>query len=303
MMWIFLGLAAVAVSAAIVVSCRHRSVLTELEKLLDDAIAGDFRPEVFDETQVSKLSAKLYRYLSSARLRRSHLEEEYALVRELISDISHQTKTPVANILLYAQLLAEQPELSEQSRALAGQIGSGAEKLSFLISALVKSSRLETGVIQIRPEARNLYPLAAAAAADCLPKAREKGVALTLPADDSPAAAFYDPKWCAEAVYNIIDNAVKYTPPGGSVDVSLHDHEMFACITVTDTGKGISEADLPRVFSRFYRSLDSSQEEGVGIGLYLAREIVQKCGGYIQARSCPGEGSAFSVYLSKLKDS
>lgn len=267
---------------------------------MDAAIAGEFQNKIFDETEASKIAAKLHRYLASAKLKRSHLEEEQVLVRGVISDISHQTKTPVANILLYTQLLSEQPELSEQSRELVGQINAGTDKLAFLIDALVKSSRLETGIIQITPEGCDLYSLAMNAAADCLPKAREKGVSVILPQEDVSVRACYDLKWCVEAVYNILDNAVKYTPPGGRVTVSLHNYEMFSCVRIADTGKGISEQDLPQIFSRFYRSADVSEAKGVGIGLYLAREIVQKCGGYIQAESKLGEGSTFSIYLSKL---
>lgn len=277
-----------------------RRQIKELNELLDAAISGDFRIKNFDETEGSKLSAKLYRYLSSAKLRRSHLEEDQAQVRSLISDISHQTKTPVANILLYTQLLAEQPELSEHSKELTQQIAAGADKLAFLIDALVKSSRLETGIVQINMEKCKLYELAINTAAECLPKAREKQVSIILPEEDITICATCDPKWCSEAVYNILDNAVKYTPSGGTVKISLHNYEMFACIRITDTGKGISEADLPLIFSRFYRSADSSEAPGVGIGLYLAREIVQRCGGYIQATSELSYGSVFSVYLSKL---
>lgn len=300
MAWICLFVAVAAVVALVVSRYNYRRQLGELDRLLDTAIADGFQLELFDETQVSKLAAKLYRYLTSAKLKRSHLEEEQNQVRSLISDISHQTKTPVANILLYTQLLAEQPELTPQSRELVGQLSAGSDKLSFLIDALVKSSRLEAGIIQITPERHDLYTLAMNAATACLPKAQEKNITLFLPKEDMTIFAAYDPKWCSEAVYNILDNAVKYTPSGGTVTVSLHDYEMFACIRVTDTGKGMEEGDLPQIFSRFYRSAASSETEGVGIGLYLAREIVQKCGGYIQVSSKPGDGSVFSVYLSKL---
>ena len=300
MTWVAFAVAVCALAALFVREYRRKKELEAMDRLLDIAIAGDFSPDTFDETQVSKLGSKLYRYMTSAKLRRGQLEEEQARVRAMISDISHQTKTPVANILLYTELLSEQPEPSEQSRALISQTHAGAEKLSFLISALVKSSRLESGIIQIEPENRDLYSLAITASADCLPKAREKNITLKLPDENPSIRALYDPKWCSEAVYNIIDNAVKYTPGGGRIEITLHDYEMFACIRVADTGKGIAEADLPQIFSRFYRSSDSSESEGVGIGLCLAREIVTRCGGYIQAESKPGRGSTFSVFLSKL---
>lgn len=291
--------AAAALVLLAVLRHNYRKQLREMDAVLDAAIAGHFSVDTFDETQVSKLSAKLARYLSSAKLHRAHLEEEQTKIRSMISDISHQTKTPIANVLLYTQLLQEQPELSQESLVLAEQVRAGAQKLSFLVDALVKSSRLESGVVQIQPQQAALYPMVMRAAAEVSGKAQEKNIALILP-EKTEICAAYDPKWCGEAIYNILDNAVKYTPPGGAITISLHQYELFSCIRIADSGRGISEADLPKIFTRFYRSCDSAAEEGVGIGLYLAREIVQKCGGYIQVSAKMGKGAVFSVYLSKL---
>jgi len=287
-----------ALAALGVARYRHKKEMAALDRLLDAALAGDFSPDTFDESQVSKLVAKLHRFVTAAKLRRGQLEAEQAQVHALISDISHQTKTPVANMLLYAELLAEQPELMEPSRAMVAHMRAGAEKLSFLTGALVKSSRLENGIIRIQPRWHDLYGVAAEATAQCLPKAREKGIVLALPEKGYPISAQCDPKWCAEAVYNILDNAVKNTPEGGKITISLHDYELFACIRVADTGRGIASADLPRIFTRFFRA-DAGQE-GSGLGLYLSREIVTRCGGYIRAEAPPAGGAVFSVYLSKL---
>lgn len=300
MQWFFLFVAIIAVTAFIVGQIRRRKELKELDRLLDIAIADDFQNNIFDETQISKISAKMYRYLNSARLKRSHLKEEQEQIRSLISDISHQTKTPLANILLYTQLLNEQSELSVQSREIVGQIGKSSDKLAFLIDALVKSSRLESGIIQINPKRYNVYLLVMDIVAECLPMAQAKNITIALPDEDKGVFASLDPKWCGEAVYNILDNAIKYTACGGMITITIHEYEMFACIRIKDTGKGISETDLPKIFSRFYRSADSADAEGVGVGLYLSDEIIQKCGGYIHAISELGKGSEFSVYLSKM---
>ena len=291
-------LALAALCALALTRHRHKMELASLDRLLDAALAGDFSPDTFDESQVSKLVAKLHRFVTAAKLKRGQLEAEQARVHALISDISHQTKTPVANMLLYAELLAEQPELMEPSRAMAAHMCAGAEKLSFLVGALVKSSRLESGIIRIQPRRHDLYSVAAEAAAQCLPKARKKGITLALPEKNRDISAQCDPKWCAEAVYNILDNAVKNTPEGGEITVSFHDYELFACIRVADTGRGIASADLPKIFTRFFRA-DPGQE-GSGLGLYLSREIVTRCGGYIRAESPSAGGAVFSVYLSKL---
>ena len=214
----------------------------------------------------------------------------------LISDISHQTKTPVANILLYTQLLSEQ-ELSPEGRNCAAALEGQVEKLRALVDALVKTSRLEAGILALHPKAGPLAPMLEDAAAQFIPKAAEKGITLTLASTD--AQAVFDPKWTAEAVCNLLDNAVKYTPAGGTVTVEVIPYQMFCRINVTDSGPGIPEAERAKVFQRFYRSPAAYETEGVGIGLYLARQIAEGQGGYIKASSGPGRGSRFSLYLPR----
>lgn len=299
MKWIFLSIALCAVIAFIVDRLRLRKTLKALEDMLDAALKGNFTVRKHNESQLSKLEFKFARYLDAARLKKGDLEKDHALIHNLISDISHQTKTPIANIQLYSQLLGEQPELSEQSQQLCEQLSKNTDKLSFLIQSLIKTSRLESGILQVKAEQSPLLPLLQEVAAQCATKAKAKGVALSLP-EDSAVCGKVDKKWGAEAIMNILDNAIKYTPPGGLIAMNLHDYEMFARIQIIDNGCGMSEADLPKIFERFYRGSNAINQEGVGIGLYLARQIVQQCGGYIHVSSKPGMGSTFSIYLSKL---
>jgi signal transduction histidine kinase len=277
---------------------RDKRLLQSLDAMLDEALAGRFRAQSYDESLLSKIESKTARFLDAARLRREQIEGERERVRSLISDISHQTKTPLANIALYTQLLAEQ-DLNDAQKAVAAQIGASAEKLNFLIGSLVKASRLESGAIKIEPKPGNVRGLIETAVRTCYAAASAKNIALTA-ARGEPAVALFDPRRCGEALFNIIDNAVKYTSAGGSVDISVYAYEMFVRIDVRDTGRGIREADLPRVFGRFWRAAESADSPGAGLGLYLAREIVTACGGYIKAESEFGKGSRFSVFLSKV---
>ena len=129
------------------------------------------------------------------------------------------------------------------------------------------------------------------------PAAAAKNLRLT--AEPSPAQAVLDPKWTAEAVGNLLDNAVKYTPPGGTVSVRVTAYELFCRIDVTDTGPGIPEEEQPRIFGRFYRAPNAREAEGVGIGLYLTRQIAAAQGGYLKLQSTPGAGSTFSLFLPR----
>lgn len=299
---ILLALALLALLAAAGIALwahlRSRRMLDTLDRMLDDAIRGTFQESLYDESRLSALETRMAHYLSSSAVSARNLQEEKDKIKTLIGDISHQTKTPIANLLLYAQLLLEQ-DLPPESRAYVSALEGQAEKLRFLIDALVKTSRLETGVLAMAPKSHPIQQLLEAAAAQAAPRAEARGIALTV--EPAGLTARFDPKWTAEALYNLVDNAVKYTPAGGSVALRAVGYELFCRIDVTDTGPGIPEAEQARIFQRFYRSPAVSEEEGVGIGLYLARQIAAGQGGYLKVTSRPGEGSTFSLFLPRAE--
>ena len=281
---------------AVFMYLRTSRILKTVDKMLDLAVDGSFTEDDFSETRLSKLEAKMQRYLTAGKTARSKIEDERNSVKSLVSDISHQTKTPISNILLYTELLNEK-QLDSESYALLANIKNQSDKLNFLILSLVKISRLENRIISVEPKENKIADLLGAV--DFIDAAHEKGVTLIF--DEIPdLTAVFDLKWTAEAVANIIDNAIKYTPPGGSVTVSAEEYEMFVRLDIADTGIGIDESETAKIFSRFYRSLDIHDENGVGIGLYLAREIISFDGGYIKVRSEKGNGSVFSVFLPKV---
>lgn len=293
-LWVLLLAAAAAVLFA---ALRERRLYRRLNRLLDAAIAGSILGETFDESRFSQLESKLYRYLTSSSLSRRQLEADRARIAGMVSDISHQTKTPIANILLYTQLLQERG-LDTESRALSAQIMGQSEKLQFLVGALVKASRLESGLVAVVPERHELSPLCAQLQEAAAASAEEKGLEVRWDIPEGIVCRF-DPKWTAEALWNLLDNAVKYTPEGGSVTVSATEYELFCRIDIVDTGIGISEDEQPHIFERFYRSPRVAQADGVGIGLYLTRQIISAEGGYVKLKSRPGQGSTFSVFLPR----
>lgn len=271
---------------------RTRRILENLNRMLDIAMQGDFTEDSFDESMLSALESKLAHYLAVSTVSARNVQAEKDKLKTLIGDISHQTKMPIANILLYTQLLMEQPGNRDCLDALEGQT----KKLQSLIDALVKTSRLESGVIALNPACGKLQAVMDAALSQIAPKAA-KTIQITLEPTD--ADAVFDPKWTEEAVYNLLDNAVKYTPAGGAVRVTVTAYQMFSAIHVSDTGPGIPEEEQPRVFQRFYRGTEHAEEEGVGIGLYLVRQIAEGQGGYVKVSSQVGSGSTFSLYLPR----
>lgn len=273
-----------------------KKLIERLDKMLEDGINGTFEESDYDETTLSKLESKWLRYLTASKLSYRKTEQEREKLKELVSDISHQTRTPLSNILLYTQLLQEQ-ELDEASRQLVTEISRQSEKLDFLIRALVKTSRLETGTFQLRPGKNKVDDVIASAVEQVSPKALKKNIRIIYQPVD--VSAVFDRKWTAEALFNIIDNAVKYSRDDTQISIDVSSFEMFACISVKDNGIGIIEDDINRVFERFYRSENVKDRDGVGIGLYLSRQIIEGHGGYITAEKCNEGGSVFKVFLPK----
>lgn len=279
-----------------VVYIRTSRLLTHLDDMIESAIKGSFSESEYSEKRLSRLESKMYRYLTAGKTAQRQIISEKDQIKTLVSDISHQTKTPVSNILLYTQLLGEAPELSGNTKKLADQIEQQTEKLSFLIASLVKTSRLENGILTVQPKEESVGKLLDAL--DFAAQARKKNIDLSIGKADGISACF-DLKWTLEALSNILDNAIKYTLAGGKVSVSAREYEMFIRIDVEDSGIGMGEEETAKVFLRFYRSPRVSQEKGVGIGLYLAREILSREGGYIKVTSKINQGSTFSVFLPK----
>lgn len=271
-------------------------VLNRLDSLLDAAISGNFRPSCYDESQLSRTEQKFSQFLSASTLSRTALDADRARIQALIGDISHQSRTPIANILLYTGLLAEEP-LSDSQQALVEQAITQTEKLGFLIDSLVKASRLESGMVQVSPVYSPLTDFLHHLEDSFEADAKRKNIQFVVQSCNT--CAVFDPKWTAEAVGNLIDNAIKYTPAGGSVRVFVEVFQLFCAIVVEDTGPGIAEQEHAKIFSRFYRSPDMAAVPGVGIGLYLTREILHKQNGYVKLCSKPGQGAKFSAFLPR----
>ncbi len=274
---------------------KLKRTFDSLENFLDQAIEGKFIAGSFDESRLSRLEAKLEEYLSSSSISAQNVKNEKDKLKELISDISHQTKTPIANLVLYSELL-EGSELTDEQKSNVAAVRAQTEKLRFLIDSLVKLSRLESGIISLEKKQTEVFPILQNVCEQLKERVAAKSLELIL--KETPATATIDSKWTQEAIFNIADNAVKYTDKG-SITISATEFDMFVRVDVSDTGKGIPEEDLLKIFGRFYRGSSTKTEEGVGIGLHLAREIISGQGGYIKVSSTPGAGSTFSVFLPR----
>ncbi len=288
-------IAFLALAASAVYAYNTHKIMDGIDGMLESAIKGSFTPERYDETRLSRMEMKLRQFLSLSVLSRERIEKDRETITQVIGDISHQTKTPISNIKLYSELLKEQP-LDEDCAYPVAQIAAQAEKLEFLIQCLVKSSRLETGVVRPLPKRDSVEKLLETVFDTFKPKAASRSVTLSIERTEGLIACF-DSKWTSEAIGNIVDNAIKYTGKGGHIRLSSRQYELFCRIDVEDDGKGIPESEHAGIFTRFYRGSGALDEEGLGLGLYLSRQIVSLQGGYIRVKSAAGKGSMFSVFL------
>lgn len=268
-----------------------------LDALLSGRQPENYQP--YEDSLTAKVQGKLMQYFDIMSEGKRQSQQDKQVIQSLVSDISHQVKTPIANIKMFTNILQQHqlpPEKqAEFLRTMEGQI----DKLDFLMQSLIKMSRLETGTFVLHPQEGRLADTIALAMSAVWAKAEAKEISLSADCDSSICVQ-HDPKWTAEALGNILDNAIKYTPPGGSVTVSVRPWQFYTRVDIADTGIGIAEEHYNDIFQRFYRDPQVASQEGVGLGLYLANGIITRQKGYISVKSKVGKGTTFSVYLVEL---
>lgn len=290
------------IAAAVYFRKREKRLAMQIQKMLDDAITGRFFDVHLDESKAAAIENGLWRYLCDKEVFEQKLRKEKLQMQAQISDISHQAVIPISNIILYSQLLEEwleskdfqeKADVEEEILAIREQAGT----LDFLIESLVKLSRLESGIINVCTKHQPVQPLLDTIKTQFQEKANQKKLHFIF--DETGEQAVFDMKWTIEALANIVDNAIKYTDTEGMVTIHVESYNSFVRIDVIDNGIGILETEQASIFNRFYRSDMVSEKPGVGIGLYLAREVMKAQNGYIKLSSNIGKGSQFSLFFSK----
>lgn len=269
----------------------------ELDSILDDMLAGknpDF--DFLKDTLSGKTNIKLKRLYEILKQKSERSRQEKEKLNGLISDISHQTKTPVANLKMYLQILSARELAEEKRREFLKLSLAQAEKLEFLVVSLAKMSRLENGMISFSVGKLPVVEVIAEPLAQIMPFAEQKNIFISVDCGEDLAVCC-DKKWTAEAIFNLLDNAVKYTPSQGTISVFTGQNEFYTLIKIKDNGPGIDEAEQAKIFGRFYRSARTADVDGLGIGLFLSRQIVSAQGGFLTVSSEPGHGAEFIISL------
>ena len=279
---------------------RYNDDLLEQITLLIEALVEQQERQIFSEaedTLTARLQHQLLKLRNILTAQNQMLAQEKEQIKTLISDISHQIKTPIAAANTFAELLSDGELSAEERTEYITTLQMSLGKLTFLTNSLIKMSRLESDIISLKPEKNSLNEIVLQAVKTVYAKAKEKGILITFECDQTFEAVL-DFNWTAEAISNVIDNAVKYTPQGGFVRLQITEYPSFLRLDISDSGVGIPEEEQAKIFGRFYRGKQSVGIDGVGIGLYLTREIINKQNGYMKVSS-DENGSTFSMFLKK----
>ena len=278
---------------------RQRKLrMEELKKAaaMTEAILADRKLSVSspgDELLLARIENQLVRIQEMLDGRRKEAEESRDEIQKLISEIAHQMRTPLANIESYTCLLRDAVEntetkdepgkISRERQQYISALEESEKKLHFLVDSFVKMARLEQHIIQIRKDEKDLLKTVQNTFGQIQNRAEEKEIRFQIRMPDQAVCA-HDPNWLGDALFNILDNAVKYSAPGCSIEVRLQQNEMFTKFQVRDYGLGIEAGEENQIFRRFYRGSRVTVQEGFGIGLYLAREVIRLHGGFVTAK-------------------
>lgn len=298
--WMFL-LGGIAIALMIIFSVlQRRRYERDLEQVTEyiDLILTDKHvdaAEPLSDNMISKLGHQLAKLQKMVVSYNEDAKRDKQDIRDLIVEIAHQLRMPIANIDTYLDLLTEK-ELDEEERLkYIHAIDISTDKLIFLIENFIKMSRLESNIIQIRKSSTDIAETIDDEKLQVGDKAGKKQIHIRFDKPDHISVP-HDKSWLGESISNILDNCVKYSPPGSDIRISLTQNGMFTEINITDEGPPIPLNEENLIFKRFYRGSNVEDQEGFGLGLYLTREIVLKHDGFIKFKNIK-DGHSFSIFL------
>lgn len=287
---------------AVIYRIKYKNLYQTMDTMLEEVLnerkitQSDLR-----EGEMSALAGKMIRLQEKLDLEISHAQREKEQVKSLISNMSHQLKTPLANVVMYEELLEAGVEEMETQKEFQRRLKEQTGKLDWILQSLFKMVKLEQGVLFFDAENLGIKDTIRNAVSGVYEKAEKKGMEICTESFED-RYLYHNRPWTAEAIENILENAVKYSPENSKIRITLEGFEMYTRIGIQDQGMGIPKKEQSRIFHRFYRGKNAENFEGSGIGLYLTRLILEMEKGYITVESAPGKGSTFFLYLQNCKN-
>lgn len=281
---------------------QKRQTYRKIDRLLDSVLNRE--EIIYSDVEEGEFSALVSKIKQIQEVLDSHVqnaEAEKEQVKSLVSNMSHQLKTPLANLSLYGEILGREEISSERRKEFVDKMGRQIDKLNWMIESLSKMVKLEQNIEGFEADDLEIRQTILDSVDAVYEKMEKKELHLIVePFTD--CRLFHNRKWTVEVFVNLLENAIKYTQKGGTVSIGVHPYELYTEIRISDNGRGIRQEELTDIFKRFYRSPEVENMEGSGIGLYLSNLILEKEKGYITADSEYGKGSCFSVFLQNCKN-
>lgn len=301
MVGIFAIILIIALAAAVLEWHQKRKIYRQIDKMLEQVLNREMiETSAVQEGEISALASKMIRVQEKLEYELNSAQEEKEQVKSLISNMSHQLKTPLSSAIMYRDLLEMETERDQRQYFLDKmklQLG----KIDWILKSLFKMVRLEQGAIQFETGSISLKDTLLSAINSIYDQAEKKEIYIvTEPFTD--CLLLHNKKWTAEVFVNILENAIKYSEKGSTIEIKVYSLELFTEIRFQDHGIGIRKDELTNIFQRFYRSKDVENKEGSGIGLYLSRLILDQEKGYMTVSSDYGKGSCFSVFLQNCQN-
>lgn len=276
-----------------------QSILIQFSDLIQSIISLQ-QQEIFIEdkdTLLSKIQTQFERLISILKYQNQKLSLEREEIASIVANISHQLKTPIASLKLYSELLKDEKTTDDKRKQCIEAIYTLSQQLDFLTAQLIKLARLEANIIQIQPQMQDIQPLLIDIIGNLYIKASDKNIQI-LYENGMSQQCYFDWNWTYEAIYNVLDNAIKYSKEAAEIRIEIRTYEMYLCIEVWDEAKLIPESEYPNIFKRFYRGKNVLKTEGIGLGMFLTQKILESEDGYIQIAHHQ-KGNKFMIYLKR----
>lgn len=281
---------------------EKRKTYRRIDELLDCVLNQEIILDSdIKEGEYSALVSKMKQIQEVLESHARSAEAEKEQVKSLVSNMSHQLKTPLANLSLYAEILEKNELSQERKNEFFSKMQRQIEKLSWMVESLSKMVKLEQNLDDFEVKNTKIRQTILDAVDTVYEKLEKKDIQLDMEAFED-RFLYHNRKWTVEVFVNLLENAIKYTEKGGFISIRVKSYELYTEIQVSDNGRGIRQEELTDIFKRFYRSPEVENMEGSGIGLYLCNLILEKEKGYITAISEYGKGSCFSVFLQNCKN-
>lgn len=281
---------------------RNRRQYREIDRMLDAVLTRQpIKRSDLEEGNLSALAGKAKRIQEHLLLEIEQAEQEKEQVKQLIANMSHQLKTPLANVMMYEELLGGLALSPEEQAHFLEKMHAQTVKIDWILKSLFKMAKLEQNAIDFEIAPLPIHDTLMDALNTIYAKAEQKQIQIELETKKNPVL-LHNRQWTAEVFANLLENAVKYTDAGGKIRIAIESLEMYTQISFSDTGIGIDPSEYQAIFRRFYRSKRAENIEGSGIGLYLSKMILEKEFGYLTVESQAGRGSCFTVFLQNRKN-